>query len=147
MKNQNISATIVAQPPSNKQFKGRSPQKSPQAEQLSLFTPANPQDSADLRIEPVPEALQWHPEPRYWLVHQESGLRVPGTWSLEEAQIILYLSEGWDWVVDPPSRIPACQGQILALCEAVCDREIQRQGKSHKVYRDLFTSQLAGGEV
>lgn len=139
----NFSATIVAQPASSKQSKGRSPQ----AKQLCLFTLANTQSAADLRIEPVPEALQWHPEPRYWLVHQESGLRVPGTWSLEEAQIILHLSEGWDWTVDPPSRIPACQGQILALCEAVCDREIQRQGKSHKVYRDLFTSQLAGGEA
>lgn len=114
----------------------------PKAQQLSLFR--NPQPSTHLRIEPVCEALQWYREPRYWLTHEESGLRVPGTWSFEEAQIILHLSSGWDWTIDPPSRIPACQGQILALCEGLCKHEVQRQAKS---YKDFFTDQLVGGKA
>jgi hypothetical protein len=127
--NKKNTATIVAQLGSNDEPERRSPYT-----QLSLFEEPQPIHEYPLKIEPIPEALQgWYSEPRYWLIHW-SGLRVPGTWNFKEAQVIQDLSKGWNWSIDPPSRIPACQSQILALCEAVCQRQIQRH-------------QLAGGEA
>lgn len=82
-----------------------------------------PVTDCPLSIELLPEKLQWWDEERYWLVHKATGLRVPGSWSLPEALEIQESSKHWDWTVDPKSRIPNCQQQILDLCVRVCDRK------------------------
>jgi hypothetical protein len=38
-----------------------------------------------LTIEALPDALQWWDETRYWLIHKDSGLRVPGSFNETEA--------------------------------------------------------------
>lgn len=79
--------------------------------------------ASPLSIELLPEKLQWWDEERYWLIHRDTGLRVPGSWSIQEALEIQKLSRDWDWTVDPKSRIPNCQHEILNLCVRICDRK------------------------
>jgi hypothetical protein len=103
------SIGIVVQKPHVKQSRG---------EQLTLWK--SPQPKHPLRIERLPDTLQWWDEERYWLIHEASGLRVPGAWSLAEARLIQDLSKHWNWSVDDRDRKVACGLQLLALAEAVC---------------------------
>jgi hypothetical protein len=75
-----------------------------------------------LRIERLPDILQWWDEERYWLIHHTSGLRVPGSWSLAEAKLIRDLSKDWDWRIDTRDRKVRCGIQLLSLAEAICKR-------------------------
>jgi hypothetical protein len=93
--------------------------ENPPQESTALF--AARIDRLPLHIEKLPEPLQWWHEPRYWLIHAESGLRVPGSWSEQEAQEILDLSKDWNWSIDDNRRV-ACGLQLMALAEAVCKR-------------------------
>lgn len=85
-------------------------------------------DPHPLKIERLPDTLQWWDEERYWLIHEASGLRVPGSFSIAEAQHIRAISKDWDWRVDIRDRKVACGIRLLSLAEAVCKRSLQRQG-------------------
>jgi hypothetical protein len=121
----NISVTIVTRESQAKQSrKARSPQKSPNR-QLNLFNP--PQQRSDdypLKLELLPDKLQWWDEKRYWLIHEASNLRVPGSFSESEAQKIQEISKSWDWNVDTRDRKVACGLNLLALAEIVCSPQI-----------------------
>lgn len=110
---------IVAQKPHTAQSEERS--LHPSLYQFSLVEPPHPQAEQPLRIERLPNALQWWDEERHWLVHDASGLQVPGSWSLAEAKLIQDLSKEWNWSVDSNRRV-ACGVQLMALAEAVCQR-------------------------
>ncbi len=86
-------------------------------------------EKSPLHIEKLPEALQWWDEERFWLVHTESGLRVPGSWSAAEAQEILDLSKNWNWSLDGNRRVP-CALQLMALAESICKRSSQKGGET-----------------
>ena len=86
-----------------------------------------PETEYPLKIEPLPPALQWCGQERFWLIHIESGLRVPGSWTVDEAELILDLSRKWDWSIDKQRRV-VCGLQLLALAEAVCKRSSSRIG-------------------
>jgi hypothetical protein len=97
----------------------RSPQKSPHR-QLPLFDPLQPEQNYPLEIELLPDALQWWDEPRYWLTHKDSGLRVPGSFNEKEALYIRHFTKDWDWTVDTRDRKVACGLNLLSLAEIVC---------------------------
>jgi hypothetical protein len=81
-----------------------------------------PPDRYPLKIEPLPPALQWWDEKRYWLIHEVSELRIPGSFTITEAQYIREISKRWDWRVDTRDRKVKCGFQLLALDEALCKR-------------------------
>jgi glutathionylspermidine synthase len=128
--NKNISTAIVARKsqakPSRKE--GRSPQKSPHRK-LTLFNPPQPTCEYPLTIEVLPDALQWWDETRYLLIHKDSGLRVPGSFSEKEARKIQEVGKNWDWTVDTRDRKVACGLNLLALAEIVCSQSSQEGGK------------------
>ena len=95
-----------------KQYPRRTPQ------QLSFFEKLEP--AAALRTESVPDHLAVGTGERFSLIHCETGLYVPGQFSQPEADFILKTTSGWDWAVDPKTRIPACNRYLLALLEEVC---------------------------
>lgn len=99
-------------------------QKIPSGVQI---TQQKPENEYPLRIEQLPPALQWWKEEHFWLFHVETGLRVPGTWSLNEAELIQDLSRQWDWRVDKDRRV-ACGLQLSALAEAICKRSSHQIG-------------------
>lgn len=113
-----LSATIVAQPASSKQSRGRSPRKSSHR-QLPLFNSSQNKQDYPLKIELLPDALQWFDEVRYLLIHKDSGLRVPGSFNEKEALKIQEVSKDWDWTVDTRDRKVACGLNLLALAEIV----------------------------
>jgi hypothetical protein len=123
----NISVDIVTrESQANQSRKARSPQKSPHR-QLNLFNP--PQQRSDdypLKLELLPDNLQWWNETRYWLIHKDSGLRVPGSWSLEEAEELQDLSKNWNWNLDKERRVD-CGLQLMALGESICKRSSLRK--------------------
>jgi hypothetical protein len=122
----NISVTIVTrESQTNQSRKARSPHKS--HHQLDLFSPPQPPYEYPLKIELLPPALQWWNEPRYWLIHAESGLRVPGSWSQKEAEELQDLSKNWKWSLDKERRVD-CGLQLLALAESLCKRSSVKQG-------------------
>lgn len=120
---------------------GRSPQVPTEKRGLTRLSPQpnspsagavqiaqqKPDTDYPLKIEPLPPALQWWGEEHFWLFHLETGLRVPGTWSLAEAKLIQDLSRKWDWTVDKDRRV-VCGLQLLALAEAVCKRSSRQIG-------------------
>jgi hypothetical protein len=119
-----MHTSIVAQKPR----KGQSPRQA-QSKQLHLWESpqAKPETEYFLHMESLPPALQWWEEERFWLIHSASGLRVPGSWSIDEAQSILDLSRNWDWSIDKDRRV-ACGLQLMTLAEAICKRS-QKGGK------------------
>jgi hypothetical protein len=108
---------------------GTTQAKRPQQLCLPLRTPQiKPGAEYPLRIEALPPSLQWWDKERFWLVHSASGLRVPGSWTVDEAELILDLSRKWDWSIDKERRV-ACGLQLMALAEAVCKRSSQKGGE------------------
>lgn len=115
----NISTLIVTRESQVKQSrKALSPQKSPHR-QLPLFNSPQPAQAYPLTIEALPDALQWWNETRYWLIHKDFGLRVPGSFNEKEAREIQEVSKSWDWRVDTRDRKVACGLNLLALAEIV----------------------------
>jgi|GEM_PF-5032796 len=92
--------------------------------QLDLWESQKENAEYPLRIELLPPALQWWDEPRYWLIHEASSLRVPGSFSKSEAQKIQEVSKSWDWRVDTRDQKVACGLNLLALAEIVCSPHI-----------------------
>lgn len=103
----------------------RSPQvqheRSPQSEacQLNLLAPLKPQEPA-LRIEAIPANVTVGSSERFCLIHQGSGLRIPGEFTRCEAEQILKVTHDWDWEVDPITREPGCRYRLLWLLESIC---------------------------
>jgi hypothetical protein len=97
-----------------------------------------PTPSYPLSIELLPQRLQWWDEDRYCLIHKATGLRIPGSWSISEALEIQESSRYWDWQVDPKSRIPNCQQQILDLCVRVCNKSNQKRSPNQQESASLF---------
>jgi hypothetical protein len=73
-----------------------------------------------LRIEAVPSDIAVGISEKFWLIHQNSQLRVPGQFTRCEAEEILKVIVGWDWTVDLKTREPACRYQLLTLLNRVC---------------------------
>jgi hypothetical protein len=94
--------------------------------QLDLWESQKPATEYPLRIELLPPNLQWWDEPRYWLIHAASGLRVPGSWSRKEAEELQDLSKNWKWSLDKERRVD-CGLQLLALAESLCKRSSVEQ--------------------
>jgi hypothetical protein len=88
-----------------------------------------PTQDYPLTIDLLPDTLQWWSEPRYWLIHKDSGLRVPGSFSEKEALHIREVTKHWDWSVDSRDRKVACGLNLLALAEIVCSRSSQQGGE------------------
>jgi len=97
-----------------------------QPRQLSLPLVSAQKQEYPLTIELLPPALQWWEQPRYWVIHAASGLRVPGSWSLKEAEEIQDLSKDWRWNLDRERRVD-CGLQLMALAEVVCKRSSVEQ--------------------
>ena len=99
----------------------RSPGQNNQTQrQLPLFNSPQSTQNYPLTIEALPDALQWWNEVHYWLIHKDSGLRVPGNFTEKEALKIQEASKCWDWTVDTRDQKVACGLNLLALAEIVC---------------------------
>jgi hypothetical protein len=109
--------------PTTQQFpETQSPQL--EAHQLNLLTLQELPLEPELFIEPIPVNLAVGTEPVFCLVHQPTGLRVPGQFSAQEAEYILRVTEGWDWTVDLKTREPACRHRFLWLLEGICKESL-----------------------
>lgn len=93
----------------------------PQACQLDLLVLTEKSLEPALRLEVVPANVTVGSCERFYLVHQESGLRVPWQFSRCEAEEILKVTALWDWTVDPRTREPACRYRLLWLLEGICN--------------------------
>lgn len=91
-----------------------------EAHQLNLLTLLEKPQKPELCIQPIPAILTVGFEQRFWLVHQPSGLKLPGQFSYQEAEGILELTLLWDWEVDPKTRKPACHHYLLCLLKDIC---------------------------
>jgi len=79
------------------------------------------------------------------LIHKDSGLRVPGSFSEREARKIQEVSKDWDWSVDTRDRKVACGLNLLALAEGICQQSQQsKQGDKRKNAEAVFLTE--GGE-
>ncbi len=127
----NIEATvgsILAPSPSPTQdLEGRLPhlslqERSPQSEpyQLSLLALLEKSLEPALRIEAVPVDVTVGYSEKFYLIHQESGLRVPGQFSRCEAEEILRVTAPWAWQVDLKTHEPACRHSLLCLLKDIC---------------------------
>jgi hypothetical protein len=122
-----VDSILALSPSSTQDLEGRLPHLSlqersqhPKAHQLNLLTLQDlPQEPA-LYIETVPVNLTLGVEQRFWLVHQPTGLRVPGQFSRREAEYIFSATEKWDWEIDLKTREPACCYRFLWLLESIC---------------------------
>lgn len=103
----------------------QSPRKSPHR-QLPLFDSTQPKQDYPLRIEALPDIFQWWSARRYLLIHKESGLRVPGSFILTEAQRIQKATQCWDWTVNTHDRKVACALNLLALAEIICTQSSRK---------------------
>ena len=92
----------------------------PQASQLDLLALLGKSLEPPLQIEPVPVNVTVGVEQRFWLIHQASGLRVPGQFSQSEAEFILKTTERWDWEIEYRPRTPNCSYRLLCLVNRVC---------------------------
>jgi hypothetical protein len=130
---QNIKAasSIIAPQPYDRQPFSRKPRQERSAQskvhQLNRLTLQKLPPKPALYIEPIPVSLAVGREQRFWLVHQPTGLRVPGQFSRQEAEYILSATEGWDWTVDLKTREPACRYRFLWLLEAICKKSPGRE--------------------
>jgi len=108
--------SIVPMPPL-RQY-GRS--QPPQASQLDLLALLEKSLEPALRIEVVPVDVTVGYSEKFCLIHQESGLRVPGQFTSCEAKEILKMTALWDWQVDLKTREPACRHYLVSLLEGIC---------------------------
>jgi hypothetical protein len=109
---------IVSETPKQTQYsEARSPQSLDQLNLLALLE--KPQLAALLKIELVPPQLSVDTAERFIVIHQESGLSIPGQFTKSEAEAILSATENWDWSLGK-DRIPVCSHYLLALLEEIC---------------------------
>lgn len=91
-----------------------------EAHQLDLLILLEKSFGSALRIEAVPINVTVGSSEKFCLIHQASGLRVPGQFSRAEAEHILRVTEKWDWAIDYRPRTPNCNKRLLSLLTAVC---------------------------
>jgi hypothetical protein len=72
-----------------------------------------------LQIQLIPESERISPELGYRLIHQETGLQVPGPFAAAEAQLIQKVTQYWDWRVDKNNKL-ACAARLLQFLEQLC---------------------------
>jgi hypothetical protein len=110
---------------------GSKPTKQIEYTQLKIGEPRQntPEGEYPLTIERLPDALQWWSQTRYWIIHKDSTLRVPGSFSLDEARKIQKITQHWDWSIDSRDRKVACGLNLLALAEGICSQSSQQGGK------------------
>jgi hypothetical protein len=76
--------------------------------------------SYPLTLELIAPKQRISPELAYHLIHLETGLLVPGSFTQTEAKLIRHISLHWDWRVDKQNK-PACAAQLLHLLEELCN--------------------------
>ena len=102
---------------------GQSPQPKPQ--QLNLFAPVSEQEDPPafpLQIEAIPDRDRLKPEWGCRLIHYESGLKLSGQFTHDEAREILQTTRFWDFTL-VKDRIPRCRNQLLSLLERICSSD------------------------
>lgn len=104
---------------STQKLQGRS--RLTEAHQLNLLALLEKPQKPALRIEATSANVTVGNSERFCLIHQESGLRIPGQFSYYEAQEVLVVSEKWDWeLLDFNPRTPRCSYRLLCLLNRVC---------------------------
>lgn len=96
----------------------------PEVHQLNLLALLEKPLESVLLIEIVPTHLTVGNDERFWLIHRESGLQVPGQFNRREAEQILETTKDWNWAVDPLTRQPACRWRLQGLLEHICSPQI-----------------------
>ena len=79
-----------------------------------------------LLIQPIPADKRILPEFYCRLIHQETGLRVPGQFTEEEAKLIQTVTQNWDWLTDK-NNLPACAARLLQYLEQLCERTSENE--------------------
>ena len=106
----------------------QSPQQKPQ--QLNLFEIVPEREDPPpypLEIVSVRDRERVRPIWNCRLVHYESGLKLGGQFTYDEAKQILGTTRYWDFTLDK-NRIPRCRNQLLSLLERVCsDRSFSKK--------------------
>lgn len=74
-----------------------------------------------LQIISIPRDERINPDFICGLIHYESGLKIPGQFTYEEAQEILKTTRHWDFSFDR-DKIPKCKERLLGLLEGVCSK-------------------------
>lgn len=74
-----------------------------------------------LQIISIPRDERINPDFICGLIHYESGLKIPGQFTYEEAQEILKTTRHWDFSLDR-DKIPKCKERLLGLLEGVCSK-------------------------
>jgi hypothetical protein len=72
-----------------------------------------------LQIQSIPESERISPEFNCRLIHQATGLQVPGQFTAEEATLIQKVTQNWDWRIEKDNK-PACAAQLLQFLEQLC---------------------------
>ena len=72
------------------------------------------------RLERIEPKERISPELGYRIIHIETGLRIPGVFTEEEATFIQKITLHWDWKVDKKNK-PVCAPQLLHLLEQLCN--------------------------
>jgi len=106
--------------PSSLQLQQQQRSRSSEVHQLNLLALLEKSKEQALSLEAVPIDLTVGVGERFWLIHQESGLRVPGQFNAAEVEHILKATEQWDWEIDLKTREPACRYRFLWLLESIC---------------------------
>ncbi len=79
-----------------------------------------------LSIQPIPADGRILPELECRLIHQETGLRVPGQFTEAEAKLIQTVTQNWDWQTDK-NNLPACAARLLQYLEQLCERTSENE--------------------
>ena len=79
-----------------------------------------------LSIQLIPADERILPELECHLIHQETGLRVPGQFTEAEAKLIQTVTQDWDWHTDK-NNLPACAARLLQYLEQLCERTSENQ--------------------
>ncbi len=72
-----------------------------------------------IQMQLIPESERISPELAYRLIHQGTGLQVPGQFTAAEVQLIEKVTQDWDWRVDK-NNSPACAARLLQFLELLC---------------------------
>ena len=97
-----------------------------QPKQLSLFKVITKREDPPpypLQIVSIPDRERVRPQWNCLLVHYESGLKLGGQFTYDEAKKILQTTRYWDFTLIE-DRMPRCRHQLLSLLERICrDRQ------------------------
>ncbi|MGL6341892.1 MAG: hypothetical protein ACRC80_22455 [Waterburya sp.] len=88
-------------------------------QQLPLFPLEDNPPPYPLQIVSISDDKRIKPDFTCSLIHCESGLKIPGQFTYQEAQEILETTRYWDFTLER-DRIPRCRERLLKLLEKVC---------------------------